>query len=217
MGSQSHTLLGLVVWSIPVAFLMTRMVRWRAADGVFANVPDLGPLRLHSYRVLGHKKPTTAVTLVSATVGAGSHILIDAFTHAGRWGANALGLNGFVGSVPLRGEMTGARVLQYLGHVGGTAAFVVVLLAIASSGHLECWYGTGAVAKAREAPPARGGPALFWAIVVACIATAVVVSQSMRNDVIFLPVLVAAVSVVVTGTAVGRSARVSDPVRVDSG
>jgi len=113
--------------------------------------------------------------------------------------------------------MTGARVLQYLGHVGGTAAFVVVLLVIASSGHLECWYGTGAVARAREAPPARGGPALFWAIVVACIATAVVVSQSMKSDVIFLPVLVAAVSVVVTGTAVGRSAQVSDPVRVDSG
>ena len=211
MNAQSHTLVGLVIWALPVTLVMTAMVRWRAADGVFANLPDLGPLRLRSYRVLGRREPATVVTLLSAVVGSGSHILIDAFTHAGRWGADALGLNGVVATVPIRGEMTGARVLQYLGHTGGTALFVATLLVIASTGRLERWYGAESVAEARQRPGTPGGPGLFWGVVVATVVAAVAVSRATDLSDLFFPVLAATASIVATGTLVGRPASRPDP------
>ncbi len=142
LNGQSHTAIGLVVWSLPVTLVMATLVRWRAADGVFANMPDLGALRLRSYRVLGWRRPTALVTAISAVVGSGSHILIDGFTHQGRWGANALGLNDVIATVPIRGAMTEARLLQYLGHFGGTVLFVLSLILIASTGRLDRWYST---------------------------------------------------------------------------
>ncbi|MGH1491133.1 MAG: DUF4184 family protein [Acidimicrobiales bacterium] len=207
LNAQSHTAIGLVVWSLPVTLVMATLVRWRAADGVFANMPDLGLLRLRSYRVLGWRRPTALVTATSAVVGSGSHILIDGFTHKGRWGANALGLNDVIGTVPIRGVMTEARLLQYLGHFGGSVLFILSLILIASTGRLDRWYSTELVVEARQAPSTRGGPLLFWVPVLAATATAIGVSQQTGRSVLFLPVLVAAIAPVVMGTLVGRSAR----------
>jgi hypothetical protein len=206
LNAQSHTPLGLLVWSLPVTLVMAALVRWRAADGVFANLPDLGPLRLRSYRVLGRRRPALAVTALSALVGAGSHALVDAFTHAGRWGANAMGLNDVVGTVPIRGEVTEARVVQYLGHLTGSVVFVVALVLIASTGRLASWYGDSEVARARSGPRTRGGPLLFWGLALVPVAVAVGASQWTGRSIIFLPVLVAAASVVGTGAVFGRRA-----------
>lgn len=205
MSTQSHTLLGLLVWSLPASLVIATLVRWRAADGLFANLPDLGRLRLRSYRVLGRRKPPIAITVVSAFVGSASHVVIDGFTHQGRWGANALALNDVLGTVPFRGEMTEARLLQYLGHFGGSLLFVGALMVIGSTGRLERWYGETVVAEAREAPGTWGGPTLFWAPVFTLIAVAAGVGQWTDRSVIFLPVLAAAVSTVTVGTVFGRS------------
>ncbi len=205
LNAQSHALLGLIVWALPVTLGLTTLVRWRAADGIFANMADLGPLRLRSYRVLGRRRPRFLATLSSAVVGAGSHIVFDAFTHTGRWGSDLLGLDGVVGTVPLRGEMTEARVLQYVGHIGGTLSFVVALLLIASSGKLERWYGAEEVAAARRRPGSRGGPALFWGSVVGVgvVAATVIVTRTVGGSTLFLPIVAAVVSIVGVGAAVG--------------
>jgi hypothetical protein len=206
LSAQSHTILGLLVWSVPATLVMAALVRWRAADGIFASMPDLGPLRLRSYRVLGWRRPAIVVTAISAVVGSGSHVLIDGFTHAGRWGASALGLNDEVGTVPIRGALTGAQVLQYLGHVGGSLLFVGALVTMASSSHLESWYGADAVARARLAPGSRGGPILFWVLILLLTAASVGASQWAGRSTLFLPVLVAVLSMVAIGALVGRSA-----------
>ncbi len=206
LSAQSHTAIGLVVWAVPVTVMMALLVRWRAADGVFTNLPDLGPLRLRSYRVLGWRRPAILVTVVSATIGASSHILIDGFTHTGRWGANALGLNDVVATVPIRGEMTEARILQYLGHVGGSLLFVGALLAIAATARLDRWYGVEVVARARQGPPTRGGHPVFWGLVGAAVGAAVAIGLATGQSILFVPGLATAVALVAVGTLVGRPA-----------
>ena len=146
---QSHTAIGMTIWAVPLTLVVCALVRWRAAAGIFAHVTDGGPLRLRSYRVLGTRRPAFAVTLASAALGAGSHVLIDAFTHRGRWGAEWLGLDRSVGDLPLRGAFTVARVLQYVGHVGGSAVGIALFLYVARRRLLERWYGEDAVRVAR--------------------------------------------------------------------
>ncbi len=204
LNGQSHTLLGLLVWSLPVTFVLTEAVRRGAAEGVFANLPDLGPLRLRSYRVLGQRRHSFAATATGAGLGAGSHVLIDAFTHAGRWGADALDLNDVVATVPIRGEMTEARVLQYLGHVGGTFLFLAALLMIASTRRLERWYGQVAVAEARRRAPTLGGPFLFWGLVLLCVIVAIGLAHSTGRSALFAGVTATAFSIVVVGALVAR-------------
>ena len=41
LNAGSHTLLGLIVWALPVTLGLTTLVRWRAADGIFANMAEM--------------------------------------------------------------------------------------------------------------------------------------------------------------------------------
>ncbi len=186
LNRQSHTAVGLLVWAVPITIIITTILRRGAASGIFACLPDLGPLRLRSYRVLSTRRPGPLTTLASAIVGSGSHVLIDGFTHAGRWGATWLGLNDTIATVPLRGDMTGARILQYVGHIGGTALFVLALLVIASTGRLERWYGSEAVDRARSQLVPWPVRLLFVAMVVGPVLLGSVVSGRSGVDVVFL-------------------------------
>lgn len=73
---KAHTTLGLVLWAIPFTLIATHLTRWRAAAGIFAHLPDLGPLRLRSYRVLTQQRPSHLVTLASTVLGAGSALSV---------------------------------------------------------------------------------------------------------------------------------------------
>ncbi len=150
IGIDGHSLVGVLLGAVPLTFVICRLLRWRSALGVFANLPDAGPFRLHSYRVIAHRRPSTSMTLVSALIGAFTHVLIDAFTHGGRWGSDLLGLDEVLFTVPLRGAMTSARVLQYLAHGLGSLIAIGLFLYIGRSRRLEQWYGTAAVASARR-------------------------------------------------------------------
>ncbi len=151
---ESHTPIGVVTWAVPVAAMTAVVLRRWAAPGLFACLPQLGRLQLRAYGALSTRRPSWWQTIASAGLGAVSHVFIDAFTHRGRWGANLLGLNGTVLKVPGLGELSGARVLQYAGHSLGVIFFLVALTVIASSGHVERWYGDQAVAiaRARQVP-----------------------------------------------------------------
>lgn len=148
---RSHGIEGLVFFSIPFSIVYSMILRRWCADGLFGALPDLGPLRVHNYRVLGDRPPAFWITALSAVLGAGSHIFIDSFTHTGRWGADFLGLNTFLFDSP-RGEFTTARLLQYLGHTVGTLTGAALFMLIASSGHMQRWYGHEVVAQARARP-----------------------------------------------------------------
>ncbi len=140
------------VW-IATAFTIVYSVVLRryAVDGLFGSLPDLGPLRARSYRVLRHGRPRLLVTSLSAFIGVFGHVLVDSFTHAGRWGATVIGLNSVMFESPL-GPVTGARLLQYLGHTVGSLIGIVLFVHVVSRRHLGEWYGSDQIHAARRAP-----------------------------------------------------------------
>jgi hypothetical protein len=203
LNRQSHTVLGVVIWAVPFAVVAAIITRRWAASGIFACLPDLGPLRLRSYRVLSARRPALWHTVASATLGAASHVFIDGFTHAGRWGANWLGLGGVAFTAPLRGTMTWARVLQYLGHGLGTLLFILVLVVV-SSRRLETWYGKAALSDARSVRASPRQSAMFALIALAPPLFAVAIAGRSGIENVFLAQTVFVPSLLLSGTIVGR-------------
>ena len=196
-----HSLVGVVVFCVPFTLVAAWLTRWRAASGIFAALPDLGPLRIRSYRVLGQRRPRFLVTVGSALLGAGSHVAIDSFTHTGRWGANLLGINGVFMTVPTRGEFNGARVLQYLGHTLGSLAFVLLLLVISRRGLLEEWYGEAVVARARSVTASRSRQVAFFVLTFGPTVAAARFADDLGVNRLFFPVLVLTMCVLLAGAA----------------
>lgn len=166
IGTSGHSFTGVLLGAVPLTLVICWLLRWRCALGVFANLPDAGPFRLHSYRVIAQRRPGAAVTLLSAVIGALSHVVLDAFTHSGRWGADLLGLDGVLLTLPVRGAMSGARVLQYLGHSLGSLIAIGLFLYIGRTRRLEQWYGPTAVASARCFTMTTASRVQFWVVLV---------------------------------------------------
>lgn len=70
----SHQWLGVLVWNLPVAFLLTWLLR-AAAPSVATHLPDVWALR--DYGALARVRHPVAVTGLSAMIGAASHIVAD--------------------------------------------------------------------------------------------------------------------------------------------
>lgn len=204
LNRQSHTAIGVIVWAVPVAVLAALVTRRWSASGIFACLPDLGPLRLRSYRVLAARRPPAWQTLTSALLGAASHVVVDGFTHAGRWGADWAELNGVVGTLPGRGELTAARALQYLGHVGGSLAFVALLLAVAVGDRLSRWYGPEAVARARAVEATVGQRLTFAGLVAGPVVLAVVAAPALGRSALFLGLTVSLPALLGAGAVIAR-------------
>lgn len=67
IGSSGHTLAGVVLGAVPLTMLICWLLRWRCALGVFANLPDAGPFRIHSYRVITRRRPGVVSTSATAS------------------------------------------------------------------------------------------------------------------------------------------------------
>lgn len=185
IGSSGHGALGVVLLVVPLTVGICSLLRWRCALGAFGNLPDVGPFRLHSYRVITRRRPTTPVTLTSALIGAASHVLIDAFTHAGRWGSTLLGLDETWFTAPIRGEMSGARVVQYLGHTVGSAVAIALFLYIGRSRRLEQWYGATNVTAARHFAMPASSRVAFWATLVLVAAAVTAALRATGASIVF--------------------------------
>jgi len=207
LSRQGHTALGLIVWAIPVSLVICSLLRWRAAAGIFAHVPDLGPLRLRSLRVLGTRRPPARITLWSVAVGAASHMVIDGFTHSRRWGARWLGIDRVLGEWPLRGEYSVAAILQYIGHTAGSLLAVGLLVYVARRHLLERWYGADLVAAVRQVavPPRRY--VLFWSGVLLAVAGSAIAARLLGRGLVFVVVAAAVFGVLVSGVIAGDDLR----------
>jgi hypothetical protein len=160
---HTHSLGGALTWGWAWTVAATILLRRWVAAVVFAQLPDLGRLRVHSFRVLAWRRPPLWQTLTSALFGAASHVLLDSFTHTGRFGANLFGLNFEV--VTIRGSvLTAARVLQYSLIVFGSLAGVWLLARMGRTRKLESWYGDEAVRAARTFSLPMVRRVAFWVI-----------------------------------------------------
>lgn len=198
---RSHSPIGVVVWALPFTLVAAAMTRRWAAAGLFAQLPDLGPFRLRSYGVLSHGRPGRLTTLLSAILGSGSHVVVDAFTHNGRWGADLVGFNTVLFTVPFVGPISVATLAQHLGHLVGTVLFVILLLEIAGSRRLEAWYGADLVEQVRAHRPARGERIGYWAAVAIPTIAAFPAAIAFGGSPLFLPITVLTVSILVVSSA----------------
>jgi hypothetical protein len=171
---DAHVFPGLVWFCVPVTLVVCWVIRHRVAEIAFAHLPDLGPLRLHDYRVLGRRRPPVLFTAVSALVGAVTHTVWDGFTHGGRFGVRWLpwlsGQSSVGGRLEYRFEL-----MQQLSTIIGALVTVALMWCIARNRLLRSWYG----AAVDELGPVRleaRQRLVFWAVAAAGLALGVVVA-----------------------------------------
>lgn len=200
LGIRSHSVAGALAFALPFTLVACAALRWRAASGVFGNLPDSGAFRIHSYRVLARRRPPLRVTILSAVIGVASHIVIDAFTHTDRWGSELLGLDRVLFTAPVRGEMTGARVVQYLGHSIGSMVAVAVFFHIGRHRLLERWYGVDPVHAARRFETSLARRVAFWSITGAItVLTTLAIRMTNGQLDAFSPILGGTIGLLVAG------------------
>ncbi len=195
----AHTLQGVVVWAVPFTLVLVLLLRRGAAKGVFAHLPDLGPLRIRSYRVLSTMRPSFVVTMYSAVLGAGSHVVLDAFTHKGRWGAELLGTDAILLELPGAGVASLTRTMQYLGHSFGSLIGLGLLLYTGHRRLLEAWYSERAVEIARRVRVSMGQRLVFWSLVILVALLGATVAVLTNRFPLFHMMLGTAVGLVLVG------------------
>jgi hypothetical protein len=205
---EAHRLPGAALVALPLTLAICWALRRGCSAGAFAQLPDAGPLRLHSYRVLGLRRPAIALTACSAALGVASHLVVDSFTHRWRWGSNWLGLNEVVLTLPVKGPVAGAQVLQYAGHVLGSLAALAMFAHIGRRRLVERWYGAEAVAAARSFALTPVDRLRFWSVVAAFASVSVVgggwagTPELLRQSGIFAAALGGVVGMLVMGVVV---------------
>ncbi len=201
---RSHHVYGVVFFSLPFTVIYCLVLRRWSADGLFGSLPDFGPLRLRSYRVLGYRRPRLAVTISSALLAAAIHVFIDSFTHINRWGSNLFGLNTIWFELP-NGPFSTARIIQYTGHSLGSLVGILMFVWLASSRRLNHWYGEDTVIAARSAPVASRAPLRTALVLAVSLAIAAGWFAVQRSNIFFIAGACLVVGLLVAG-AVNRPA-----------
>lgn len=197
---DSHGLDGIalaLIFTIAYSVVLRRF----AVDGLFGSLPDLGPLKARSYRVLALGRPRPLVTILSAFIGVASHVFVDSFTHSGRYGANLLGINDILFELPIVGGFSGARVLQYLGHTVGSVIGVLLFVFVVSKRHLGEWYGMEQIARARTAPVRARAALRLNALLLLGVISGLAWGIAEGSDPIFHVGLITVMALLIAGVA----------------
>lgn len=202
------TAFGVPHWSllnVPPALLLgivaTVVVRSSIASVAAAHLPDLGPFRLHSWRVLARCRHATTTTIVSVAVGLATHHALDSFTHPFGDAARFLGYDDI--EVVLFGVASPlATVFQWIGHSLGSMLGVWMLLVIGTHRRLEEWYGADAVTADRSFRLDPRSRRTFWLLTLAgtVVGVATAVPTDLRTGVARI--------IVATGVGVAIAAQV---------
>jgi hypothetical protein len=162
---DGHGVLAVLLFCTPIAVVAALVLR-RVAPVLFAYVPSPSWMPLRQLRLLGTRRPSLPVTVVSALLGAVSHVVWDLFTHNDRWGARHIALLRSTAVSAFGHDLTWAKVLQYAGHTLGAAIAVLLLARILRSGSLRRWYGLGPDPTTDLAAAPGAGRLRFWTAVM---------------------------------------------------
>ena len=166
---DTHDSDGLWQVDLPLALLVTFLVRWGAASVAAGHLPDLGGFRLHSWRVLHRRWPKWWLTVASCALGTLTHVALDSFTHPGRAGVRWLGYDDV--EFHLWGVVEPlASVFQLIGHTFGSMVGLWLLLIIGKRHLLEQWYSADDVDRSRHFAVSLAARVVFWGLVAAGIA-----------------------------------------------
>lgn len=204
MFNQGQTLLGGLIVGLPLTMLICAVLRWRASSGVFANLPDMGPWRIHSYRVISERQPAIMMTVVSAALGVTSHVVLDSITHNERLLARLMHLDTVLFTLPRIDDIDIALLLQLIGHVLGSVVAIWLFWLIGVRRHLEDWYGPAQVRAARRFTLTAGQRLVFWAVTIASTGASYVVFAGVDGRLVFKLMLGATIGALAAGCLVGR-------------
>lgn len=118
----AHGFPAVVLFCVPVTLLVSWLIARAVSPVLWDHLPQAGPLRLHDYRGMSVHRFRWVVASVSALIGALSHVMLDHFTHEWGWFARHIDwystvvVHDFLGR-----EWTVFRIIQYSGHIVGTA------------------------------------------------------------------------------------------------
>lgn len=163
---DTHWWDGFWALAVPMALLITVIVRSSTANVAAAQLPDLGGFRLWSWRVIHRQQPAWWLTIGCCILGAATHIALDSFTHPGRSAARWLGYDDvdvhlFGRTEPLAG------VFQVFGHTVGSLIGLWMLFSIGKQRRLDRWYSVEAVGAVRNFALSVRGRIQFWLTVAA--------------------------------------------------
>jgi hypothetical protein len=161
LGLDGHKAPAAFTFAAPLAVVMALLFRHVIAGQIPRCFPDLGPFGVRSYGVLATRRPTVLITLSSALLGTGSHVVMDWFTHSGRPAVRWFGYDDLEVTVFGYTE-TLASTLQNVGHTFGSFAGFLLLVLIGRRRLLEEWYSADRVREARALRPSSLRSAM-WA------------------------------------------------------
>ena len=156
---DTHELPALLWWNLPVTLAPCWLVR-RLAPDVAVHLPARW-FALPDYGVLGRVRHRWYVTVWSALLGAGSHILWDGFTHnpaVGGWAARRIP---FLSHEALPG-WPWWYLLQHLSTLFGGVVAIALFARIGRYRLVREWHG--------DPPPAHRAPGRFWPAAAAALA-----------------------------------------------
>lgn len=194
--TYGHTWAGLVVWGVPLGFVMAVLIR-RSAPVVAAHLPGWW----RDYGVLGQVRHRWYVTVLSAWAGALTHRLWDEITHD-RLPGTSLGFASL--GDPLAAGMSWAVALHLVSSVVGAVGWAWATWRIGRRGLLRAWHG--------PPPPVARRPGLFWTAAAATAAVGVAVSALLPDG--HIPIILGArlhYVVVCAGATAALAVRLSMP------
>lgn len=182
VSALSHTLLGQIVFCLPVALVMVAIVERVLAPTLPLHLPDLGAFHLRDYARLsvGRRGLTPWVTvLASALIGSLSHIAWDGFTHEHGWAVQRLPALD-TRPVEVAGYPVPAyKLLQHGSTLVGGLATIAMLFVIGRRRLLLSWRGApqGSVPS-----PTRASHMLIWVLMLLGGAIGAAASLAVNDD-----------------------------------
>jgi len=147
---RSHAWHSIFWWSVPTTLVLSWLIRL-GAPTVAAHLPTGGRFALRDYGTLGAHRYKLWVSAACAAIGAASHLLWDAFTHASVDGGTVLFP---VLDTRVWPGMPLWHALQYVSSLVGLVAVAFMVEHIGRHRLLVAWHGQ---------PPGRPlRPAAFW-------------------------------------------------------
>lgn len=116
LGAFTHT-----AWAVPSLDVGLGLIAWLLWRWLAPALKELSPTAIRRRWRLPAERPRWWGVPLALAIGAASHVLIDEFTHAGRFGATHIAALSASYPSPLGGTWEGYRWAQYLGGAVGLA------------------------------------------------------------------------------------------------